>query len=217
MRSFRSTIPATGHIPERCSNSINFEDNSDDFVFDNEMLSQILYAGFEIAEITCPTKYFAEASSINFSRSLKYGFGVFKSIDRTFPSTHWLDPFESLQGQEKGCRLKIRIRRVLAFVGILSLVLYFSLSWFNLLADPDQRTGSDFMGVYVFGRITQTVGIQHLYEIAEHQEIEEQVVGHPVTPIFYTHLPFMAPSRRRNCESGLFGFLQTMGSALITA
>jgi glycosyltransferase involved in cell wall biosynthesis len=55
---------------------INYNDNSDDFVFDNQMLSQIFYAGFEIAEITCPTKYFPEASSINFSRSVKYGIGV---------------------------------------------------------------------------------------------------------------------------------------------
>lgn len=54
---------------------INLESNSDDFVFDNQMLSQIIYAGFEIAEVTCPTKYFPEASSINFSRSLKYGLG----------------------------------------------------------------------------------------------------------------------------------------------
>jgi glycosyltransferase involved in cell wall biosynthesis len=54
---------------------INYHANSDDFVFDNQMLSQIVYAGFEIAEITCPTKYFEEASSINFSRSLKYGLG----------------------------------------------------------------------------------------------------------------------------------------------
>lgn len=58
--------------------TINYEENSDDFVFDNEMLSQILFAGFEIAEITCPTKYFAEASSINFRRSVKYGFGVMR-------------------------------------------------------------------------------------------------------------------------------------------
>jgi len=58
---------------------INFEANSDDFVFDNQMLSQIFYAGFEIAEITCPTKYFEEASSINFSRSTKYGLGVLKT------------------------------------------------------------------------------------------------------------------------------------------
>jgi glycosyltransferase involved in cell wall biosynthesis len=58
--------------------TINFEENSDDFVFDNELLSQILYAGFEIAEITCPTKYFAEASSINFGRSVRYGFGVLR-------------------------------------------------------------------------------------------------------------------------------------------
>ncbi len=55
--------------------AINYQANSDDFVFDNQMLSQIVYADFEIAEITCPTKYFEEASSINFSRSLKYGIG----------------------------------------------------------------------------------------------------------------------------------------------
>ncbi|MCB0618034.1 MAG: glycosyltransferase family 2 protein [Saprospiraceae bacterium] len=56
--------------------SIHFSANSDDFVFDNQMLSQIIYAGFGIAEVTCPTKYFKEASSINFSRSMKYGLGV---------------------------------------------------------------------------------------------------------------------------------------------
>lgn len=55
---------------------INFKANSDDFVFDNQMLAQIFYAGFEIAEITCPTKYFEEASSINIRRSFKYGMGV---------------------------------------------------------------------------------------------------------------------------------------------
>jgi glycosyltransferase involved in cell wall biosynthesis len=57
---------------------INFNENSDDFVFDNEMLSQIIYANFGIAEVTCPTKYFDEASSINFSRSMKYGLGVLR-------------------------------------------------------------------------------------------------------------------------------------------
>ena len=55
---------------------VPYERNSDDFIFDNQMLAQIFYAGFEIAEITCPTKYFEEASSINFSRSAKYGLGV---------------------------------------------------------------------------------------------------------------------------------------------
>ncbi|HNX86368.1 MAG TPA: glycosyltransferase family 2 protein [Bacteroidales bacterium] len=59
--------------------SINYEANSDDFVFDNQMLSQIFYAGFEIAEITCPTKYFKEASSINFKRSFIYGLGVLRT------------------------------------------------------------------------------------------------------------------------------------------
>lgn len=57
---------------------INYNANSDDFVFDNEMLSQIVYAGFDIAEVTCPTKYFEEASSINFQRSMKYGIGVLR-------------------------------------------------------------------------------------------------------------------------------------------
>ena len=57
---------------------INFDNNSDDFVFDNEMLSQIVYKGYEIAEVTTPTKYFEEASSINFRRSAKYGLGVLR-------------------------------------------------------------------------------------------------------------------------------------------
>jgi len=54
---------------------LNFEHNSDDFVFDNQMLAQIHYQGYTIAEVSCPTKYFPEASSINFRRSVKYGFG----------------------------------------------------------------------------------------------------------------------------------------------
>ena len=56
--------------------SMNFSNNSDDFVFDNEMIAQIFYKGYEIAEVTCPTKYFEEASSINFKRSMVYGLGV---------------------------------------------------------------------------------------------------------------------------------------------
>jgi glycosyltransferase involved in cell wall biosynthesis len=54
---------------------INLANNSDDFVFDNQMLAQIFWHGFTIAEVSCPTKYFAEASSINLRRSIKYGFG----------------------------------------------------------------------------------------------------------------------------------------------
>ncbi|MCB0851071.1 MAG: glycosyltransferase family 2 protein [Bacteroidetes bacterium] len=58
--------------------SLPLEENSDDFVFDNEMLAQIAYAGFVIGEVTCPTKYFDEASSINFKRSVVYGMGVLR-------------------------------------------------------------------------------------------------------------------------------------------
>jgi len=59
--------------------AINYELNSDDFVFDNQMLSQIIYSGFPIAEITCPTKYFKGASSINFARSTIYAIGVIRT------------------------------------------------------------------------------------------------------------------------------------------
>jgi glycosyltransferase involved in cell wall biosynthesis len=59
-------------------NSLNLEHNSDDFIFDNQMLCQIFNKGFEIAEITCPTKYSSESSSINFQRSVTYGLGVMK-------------------------------------------------------------------------------------------------------------------------------------------
>ena len=57
---------------------INFEVNSNDFVFDNQVIAQIFRRGYSICEITCPTKYFDEASSINFSRSVTYGIGVIK-------------------------------------------------------------------------------------------------------------------------------------------
>ena len=58
---------------------IKWQNNSNDFVFDNEFLTQAVFAGFRIGEITCPTKYFKEASSINFSRSMKYGMGCIKN------------------------------------------------------------------------------------------------------------------------------------------
>ena len=56
--------------------SLPLEGNSDDFVFDNQMISQAVYYGFRVGELSCPTRYFADASSINFMRSVKYGLGV---------------------------------------------------------------------------------------------------------------------------------------------
>ena len=58
--------------------NINFDKNSNDFVFDNEIVAQIFYKGYDIAEVTCPTKYFEEASSINLKRSIIYGLGVLR-------------------------------------------------------------------------------------------------------------------------------------------
>ncbi|NDV27784.1 glycosyltransferase family 2 protein [Desulfovibrio sp. JC010] len=58
--------------------TIPFEDNSDDFVFDNQMLCQIIYSGYDIGEVTCPTRYMDDSSSISFARSVKYGLGVLR-------------------------------------------------------------------------------------------------------------------------------------------
>jgi glycosyltransferase involved in cell wall biosynthesis len=62
--------------------SLSLESNSDDFVFDNQMLAQIVWKGHTIGEVSCPTKYFAEASSINLQRSIKYGFGCLSTASK---------------------------------------------------------------------------------------------------------------------------------------
>jgi glycosyltransferase involved in cell wall biosynthesis len=64
--------------------TLALEENSDDFVFDNQMLAQAIHAGFEIGEISCPAAYFPEASSINFRRSVTYGLGVLETSVRCF-------------------------------------------------------------------------------------------------------------------------------------
>jgi glycosyltransferase involved in cell wall biosynthesis len=64
--------------------SLPLWENSDDFVFDNEMLAQVIYFGFPLGEVSCPTRYFEEASSINFRRSVKYGLGVLATSVKFF-------------------------------------------------------------------------------------------------------------------------------------
>ena len=74
--------------------TIQFELNSNDFVFDNQILAQIIWSGYTIAEISCPTRYFDEASSINFPRSLKYGLGCLLTC-----CTYWLAKKRILQSE----------------------------------------------------------------------------------------------------------------------
>jgi len=74
--------------------NIDYHANSNDFVFDNQITAQIFYAGYEIAEITCPTKYFDDASSINFRRSTKYGLGVLKTSVQYFLQKSHLGKFK---------------------------------------------------------------------------------------------------------------------------
>ena len=83
--------------------TLPLEENDDDFVFDNEMLAQTVWFGFRIGEISCPTKYFPEASSINFKRSVKYGFGVIATAVK-FRLTKW-KLMESPLFSENGRRL----------------------------------------------------------------------------------------------------------------
>jgi glycosyltransferase involved in cell wall biosynthesis len=64
--------------------SLPLLENSDDFVFDNQILAQILLAGFEVGEVSCPAAYFEEASSINFRRSMRYGLGVVSTSLQAF-------------------------------------------------------------------------------------------------------------------------------------
>lgn len=80
--------------------SIPYNVCSDDFVFDNQMLAQIFYAGFEVAEITCPTKYEEDSSSINFSRSMKYGLGVLGVSTQYFFQKLGLANFRIFKGIE---------------------------------------------------------------------------------------------------------------------
>ena len=70
--------------------TLPLEENSDDFVFDNQMLVQTVQMGFSIGEISCPTRYFSEASSINFARSCKYGIGVIATAIRYRLAQHGL-------------------------------------------------------------------------------------------------------------------------------
>jgi glycosyltransferase involved in cell wall biosynthesis len=81
--------------------SLPLHKNSDDFVFDNEMLGQIAFAGYEIGEVTCPTKYFDDASSINFKRSVQYGLGVLR-VSLSYRLQRWgIAKFEIFEGIKK--------------------------------------------------------------------------------------------------------------------
>lgn len=84
--------------------ALPLEENSDDFVFDNEMLAQIAYQDFIIGEVTCPTKYFPEASSINFKRSVQYGMGVLR-VSLSFRLNKWKLMSSSIFNFSTGKRL----------------------------------------------------------------------------------------------------------------
>jgi glycosyltransferase involved in cell wall biosynthesis len=91
--------------------TLPLEENSDDFVFDSEMLVQTVYFGFKIGELSCPTRYFKEASSINFRRSIKYGFGVLGSILKYLSSKWGLKDSAILHREGRRLRLDEKTER----------------------------------------------------------------------------------------------------------
>jgi len=84
-------------------------------------------------------------------------------------------------------------RRAFTIAGSASLALTYILLWSIMIKTPAQRTGSDFIGFYTFGRIAQTQGFENIYDLKSQQEVEQAVVGFPVVPEFYTHVPFITP------------------------
>lgn len=87
----------------------------------------------------------------------------------------------------------INYRRIFAFAGLFSLLLIYIFLWTFMIADPKMRSGSDFSGLYTYGRIFETRGIAYIHDVEEQKKIQEEIVGHEVAPIVYTHLPMNAP------------------------
>jgi hypothetical protein len=87
----------------RVLESLPLEENTDDFVFDNEMLAQVIYFGHRIGEISCPTRYFAESSSINFRRSVKYGLGVLATSMKFRSQKMGLGQFRIFSSRDQAC------------------------------------------------------------------------------------------------------------------
>jgi hypothetical protein len=83
-------------------------------------------------------------------------------------------------------------RRVYFLAGSVFLIILYIITWNTMMDNPQKRSGSDFIGVYTFGRIAQTSGFSHIYDINEQTRIQEGVVNYKVIPQFYTHIPYMA-------------------------
>lgn len=96
----------SGELLRRCP----LDRNSNDFVFDNQMLAQILWMGYTIAEVSCPTKYFEEASSINFKRSCEYGVGCLATATRWRLAAWGFRPDAMLPPELRNIHLKINAR-----------------------------------------------------------------------------------------------------------
>ena len=89
--------------------TLPLEENSDDFVFDNEMLAQVLFFGFDIGEISCPTRYFDDASSISFRRSVTYGLGVLSTTAKYLLHKSGLRSYSIFRKDGRGLQIEHRV------------------------------------------------------------------------------------------------------------
>ena len=87
---------------------------------------------------------------------------------------------------------KLNLRRIFMWTGLLSLFLIYTILWAKMITDPGKRTGSDFIGIYTFGRIAQTEGFQHIYDFASQERVQEELVGFQTRPQYYAHVPYIA-------------------------
>lgn len=109
----------------------------------------------------------------------------------------------------------IHYSRVIAFTGLLSLLLIYILLWRSMISDPALRSGSDFSGLYTYARIFQTRGIAYINDPQEQQRVQSEIVGRQVHPILYTHLPMNAPLASLLVDEDYVGSFQRWAMVLL--
>jgi hypothetical protein len=87
---------------------------------------------------------------------------------------------------------KLNIGRILTWTGLLSLFLVYGILWARMIVDPTKRTGSDFIGIYTFGRIAQTESFHNIYHFDAQERVQEEMLGFQTYPQFYAHVPYIA-------------------------
>ncbi len=87
---------------------------------------------------------------------------------------------------------KLNVGRILKWTGLISLFLIYMILWARMITDPTKRTGSDFIGIYTFGRIARTESFHNIYHFDSQERVQEEMLGFQTNPQFYAHVPYIA-------------------------